>query len=100
MNSTPARWSEEKQKDLQALLSGMWAEDEWVIQPHRKDGKPHKHHYHFVCSSPFLNIELKYAFWQKFERGEWKLESNTSQRIYFLHHFVNWLNEIAPHGLS
>jgi len=96
MSGDVAHWSEKKQKDLHAHLKGMWALDVWEIPSRPNIKRPYTHHYRFTCLSPSLNMELKYAYWQKLERKEWNLGANNSQRVYFLHVLIAWLNEVAP----
>ena len=72
-------WSEEKLQDLNAQLVGSWAQDEWnLAQCPLEERAPRSYKLRFNCVSPSLKTELKYACWQKFQRGEWMAKSSKS----------------------
>ena len=50
--------------------------------------------WHFSFTSLSLKIEIKYALWQKFERGEWKQDANMDYVRRSLIHLVQWLNQM------
>ncbi len=79
MDASAIEWSEEKQKNLQEQLTGFWTEDSWGF--HLKDGKPQRF-LHFTVTSPSLKIELKYAFWRKFDSGEWKKTGQIARQLH------------------
>lgn len=98
MQPTPqlqlVHWTPEKQQRLQEQLVGFWAEDTWRF-PHR-DKKRGQRSLHFLLVSPSLNIEFKYAVWQKFARGQRKLESNQDSLCTHLTWLMQWFNQVAP----
>lgn len=94
-----ALWSESKQCDLLAQLQGFWAQDEWEMSlcP-LVDQSTYTIPFHlilrFACGSPRLSGEIKYVFWQKFQKGEWRAQ--TWRQHVFLHRLTAWLTHIAP----
>lgn len=98
--ATPSTlWSESKQCALGAQLQGFWAQDEWALSlcP-LVDQSTYKFPFHlklrFACGSPKLSSEIKYVFWQKFQKGEWRVQ--TWRQHGFLHRLTAWLEHIAP----
>jgi len=96
-------WSESKQQHLHVQLVGFWAADEWNLKqcPLVNNGSeaPYTKTLRFSCTSQALNLELKYTFWQKFTKGEWRTSCNWPLDTY-LKLLVSWLNHIAPTGRS
>lgn len=97
MDASAVQWSEEKRKTLQEQLTGSWAEDTWIF--YTKDGK-YWRSLQFNVSSPSLKIELKYAFWRKFDSGEWNAAVKSSRQIHEARHVIAWLDQVAPQGQS
>ncbi|MDP9371489.1 MAG: hypothetical protein M3Q65_03340, partial [Chloroflexota bacterium] len=94
------RWSPEKQAALGARLTGRWAEDVWSFPAVRRDRGPITLHFKFTCRSAGLNLELKYALWRKFDRGQWQLAFNDQSMPNILAHLVRWLDATAPEARS
>ncbi len=101
MSTEPAvNWTPEKQAGLVALLTGRWEEDVWSFPSVRRGRGPVTLRFRFVCRSAGLNLELKYALWRKFDRGEWQLDFNDQSMPNVLAHLVRWLDETAPEAGS
>jgi integrase len=100
MSYDGAVWWEERQQDLRALLIGTWADDVWLFDRPRSNGPltkgkaRGKARWCFTCTSPALNIELKYACWSKIESGMWRRVDVYLCRS--LRHICAWLNVVAP----
>jgi integrase/recombinase XerD len=97
MDARAIEWSEEKQKNFQDQLIGSWAEDTWILTS--RDGK-HRRSLQFNVTSPFLKIELKYAFWRKFESGEWSTTGQIARQLHEAKQVIAWLDQVAPEGKS
>jgi len=75
-----ALWSESKQRTLREHLQGFWAQDEWKMYlcP-LVDQSTYAIPFHltlrFASGSPRLSDEIKYVFWQKFQKGEWHVQT-------------------------
>lgn len=100
----PGLWTEERHQNLEDLLIGFWAQGEWdmaecplVPAANFPEGTMFQK-LKFDCVSPSINIELKYACWQKFERGEWSLKTQTHQVL--VRRIIAWLNHIHSSGTS
>ncbi|MBD2123418.1 site-specific integrase [Trichocoleus sp. FACHB-262] len=100
-------WSETKQKNLASKLGDFWARDEWKlsecpIKPEglvlpKKFGADKK--LQFQIFSPSVNTEIKYAYCQKLQKGEWSF-ATVWGRSHVLEHLTDWLNLVAPHITS
>jgi integrase/recombinase XerD len=97
MDTSAIRWSEEKRRNLQEQLTGSWAEDTWRFTS--RDGK-HRRSLHFDVRSPFLKIELKYAFWHKFESGEWSMTGHIARQLHEAKQVISWVDQVAANGIS
>jgi integrase len=97
MDASAIQWSEEKQKNFQDQLISSWAEDTWIFTS--QDGK-HRRSLHFNVTSPFLKIELKYAFWRKFDSGEWSMTGQIARQLHEASQVISWVNQVAPDGIS
>ncbi len=97
MDARAVQWSEEKQKTLQEQLTGSWAKDTWVF--YTQDGK-YWRSLVFNITSPSLKIELKYAFWRKFDSGEWNAAGKLPRQLHEARHVITWLNQAAPEAQS
>lgn len=97
-------WSAEQQHRLQEQLTGSWNEDTWVLPlpaPLAAGRRRRAYHLHFRCTSPGLNLELKYALWRQFDSGAWNLHSQRMLTIEaHLAYIVRWLNVVAPQAPS
>ncbi|GLV61166.1 hypothetical protein KDH_79820 [Dictyobacter sp. S3.2.2.5] len=93
--SEECRWSVEKQCSLQKQLVGMWSEDVWIL----KNPTRGTQYFRFLLTSTSLNTELKYAYWYKFDSGQWtwKEGGNQTRIRCFLNTFVQWLNAVLTH---
>src|SRR5258708_13319884 len=108
MSAEALLWSETKQHSLQEQLSGFWLQDEWhmdecplSIKKPRKAPHPNRafrRKIRLQCTSPALTIEVKYACWQKFARGEWLPQAE--MYAYHIPRLIEWLNHMAPSGSS
>ena len=105
MSLDRASWSESKQFQLGQQLTGFWERDEWDFAErpltHETIDASHKSRppvLRFTCLSPALNIELKYACWQKFASGAWSPQ--LGHYGLFLQRTIAWLNQTAPHRAS
>lgn len=108
MSAAAPSWSALQQLHLQEQIVGFWAQDEWNMDecplPPSRRKKPlnparaSQRKLHFHGLAPSLSVELKYACWQKFARGDWAPHSE----LYGLHiaRIVNWLKQVAPVGAS
>ncbi len=94
MNSEPVQWSEEKQKALQELLVGSWAEDTWIFTPSNR--KRSTRYLRFMLSSPSLKTEVKYAIWKKFDTGRCKINADHGEFVTSLTLLMEWLNHYTP----
>jgi integrase len=96
MESPYVQWSEEKLKYLEKQLIHMWAEDVWIFF----NPSAPKRHYHqylrFNLTSPSLKIEVKYAIWNKFDRGTMKMSSDKRCIQAELRWVIEWLNLFDP----
>ncbi|HEY1348991.1 MAG TPA: hypothetical protein VGF67_05130 [Ktedonobacteraceae bacterium] len=99
MNIEPACWSEAKQKHLGEYLSGLFADDAWEVGAQVRRGKSYSLFLRFPLVSSPLKIEMKYAWWRKFEQGEWAL-GRKSVRDWECACICQWLNSTAPAALS
>lgn len=78
---------------------GFWAADDWDMRDCPLlglTGSVKNRRFRFDCRSAPLNLELKYACWQKFLRGEWV----TSSRNNSVHSLIRWLNDLRPKQAS
>jgi len=94
MNNEPVQWSEEKQKSLQDLLVGRWAEDIWIFTPSNEKRRPS--YLRFTLNSPSLKAEIKYALWNKFDTGRRKINARHDDLIAGLSLIMEWLNHYTP----
>jgi integrase/recombinase XerD len=108
MSTEALLWSETKQQDLQEQLSGFWLQDEWnmdecplTVKKPKKTPDPKRFFRRKIrlqCTSSALTLEIKYACWQKFARGEWLPQAE--MYAYHLPRLIEWLNHVAPSGSS
>lgn len=92
-------WSKEQQRHLQGCLNDFWSQDIWSLSrcPLVRAETSGLRKFRFTCVSAGLNTELKYACWQKFERGDWALTASTTGKYANrVHHLIKWLNTTAP----
>lgn len=94
-----ALWSESKQRLLLAQLEGFWAQDEWEMShcpvvDQSSYAIPFHLRLRFACGSSSLSGEIKYVFWQKFQKREWRAQ--TWRQHVYLHRLTAWLEHIAP----
>src|SRR5260370_36680039 len=88
---------EAKQHSIRTQLVGYRAQDEWILKncpPLVGKTEPRAGTLRFACTSPALNIELKYVFWQKFTNGTWSTRSWSLTTN--LNRLVSWLNHVSP----
>lgn len=97
MDASAIQWSEEKQKNLQEQLLGSWTEDTWRFTS--QNGKHHRS-LHFSVTSPFLKIELQYAFWCKFDSGEWCMTGQIARQLHEAKQVISWVDQASPNGIS
>ncbi|MEM6402772.1 MAG: tyrosine-type recombinase/integrase [Cyanobacteria bacterium P01_D01_bin.116] len=87
----------ENYNKLKSELRGFWAEDIWDMSkcPIEKVELGHnKYRYiKFNCSNHYVNNEIKYAYWNKFENGNWKIKS-FSHYSCPLNTINTWLNSL------
>jgi integrase len=99
MTGVALLWSAAKQQALQEQLVGFWAADQWDLVdfpvPLRRVRKKSRY-LRFTCRSAPLNLELKYACWQKFISRQW----NTLWVSPFIHTLIRWLNDLDPPDAS
>lgn len=90
-------WSEDKQLRLQAHLTGMWADDRWLIPGTNEKGDQVQRPLCFVFANPSLKSEFKYALWYQWSQGPWPKYTLRGQRelLRGLRHLVVWLQEMA-----
>ena len=90
-------WSEEKRARLQAQLTGMWAEDSWVLMGTNDRGNQVQHVFHVALLNSSLAIEVKYALWYQWTcRGGLKQVPRSQRRLlYQSRNLVAWLNQVA-----
>lgn len=103
MGSEAITWSKEQQQRLQDILNEFWAQDVWELShcPLVPEGTTGLRKFRFTSKSPALNTELKYACWQKFERGDWVLTPTaTGKYANRVHHLIEWLNNVASTARS
>ena len=108
MSTEAFLWSETKQQNLREQLVSFWLEDEWnmdecplAIKEPKKTPNPTRAFRRKICiqcTSSALAIEMKYACWQKFARGEWLPQAEGY--AYHIPRLVAWLNHVAPTGSS
>jgi len=108
MHAEALLWSDTKQHWMRDQLIGFWYQDEWNMDqcplPRKKTtavldpARAFRRKIRFQCVSPSLAVELKYACWQKFFRGEWAPQAE--MYAYHIPRLVAWLNYAAPHGVS
>jgi integrase len=84
------KWSIEKQAHLQEHLTGLWAEDDWILTP--TNPKRDRCHLRFMITSPPLKAEVKYAVWRKFDSGQWKMNTDQKALRRELAFIIQWLN--------
>jgi integrase len=106
MTELQIQWTRTRQDELLSKVQGYWAEDVWIFGDCPiQTGGIKKGHFsltkanRFTCRSHSLNMELKYVFWQKIERGEWKTSScwKNGQHLAKLCKFIN---AVAPNTNS
>lgn len=108
MSAEALLWSETKQQGLREQLVGFWLEDEWnmdecplTLKKPKKAPDPNRafrRKIRIQCTSPSLTLEVKYACWQKFARGEWQPQAE--MYAYHIPRLIKWLNHVAPSGSS
>lgn len=84
--------------DLASQLSGYWALDNWRILDCPIDDGCSEYKgmtIHFTCQSPTIQVELKYACWQKLVRQEWKTKTLWS-KAKDIKRLGEWLNAKLP----
>lgn len=90
-------WRESKQQDLENQLTEFWSGDIWDIKKCPLNKKQYKSRvYQFIqfdCISKSLNIELKYACWQKLERKEWSI-GTLWKKASDIENIADWLNSL------
>ncbi len=96
VNAASLKLSKSKQKELESLLVGYWAQDTWKfgecpVQDGCKDYS-YDRAIKFTCSSSTLNSELKYGCWQKLERGDWKTNTLWG-KVGNIRDICNWINQ-------
>jgi integrase/recombinase XerD len=104
MSAEALLWSETKQQRLREQLIDFWLQDEWNMDecplnikkpktlPNPK--RAFRRKICLRCLSPALTIEVKYACWQKFARGDWLPQAE--MYAYHIPRFVAWLDHVAP----
>ncbi len=91
---TPMGWSAQRQTELIDQLTGFWAQDEWDMKEcPLLETATVRYRIRFTCRFNPINQELKYAVWQKFERGEWNPQYR--KRVPQLKVLMDWLNTSA-----
>ncbi|MHB1957233.1 MAG: tyrosine-type recombinase/integrase, partial [Sulfobacillus sp.] len=89
-----AVWSAQRQRELINQLTGFWAQEEWDMRDcPLLDGQSVGYRIRFTCRFTPINHELKYAVWQKFQRGEWAPQY--ASRAHQLQVLMDWLNTSA-----
>ena len=92
-------WSREQRCHLQGCLNDFWSQDVWSLSrcPLVRAATSGLRKFRFTCVSAGLKTELKYACWQKFERGDWALTASTTGKYANrVHHLIKWLSTTAP----
>lgn len=90
----PGVWSAQRQTELIDQLTGFWAQDEWDMREcSLLETATVRYRIRFTCRFNPINQELKYAVWQKFERGEWNPQYR--KRVPQLKVLMDWLNTSA-----
>ncbi len=91
------QWSEEKLRQLEEQLTGVWAEDAWPMTVRGTNGQPVQRFFQFTFASRGLNVEFKYALWYRFEKEEKSQTRLGKHTLYYaLLHLRRWLNQVAP----
>jgi integrase len=89
-------WSAERQQQLQQQLVGMWRAEVWTLPALTRTDQPSSRSFSFEGLSPGLQTELKYALWQKYTQGAWKLPCRDSGQFGHLRLLIAWLAQVAP----
>ncbi len=98
MSTEAIIWTETKLQVLQKQLQGFWEQDEWNLSEcPLTNEEPSLRTLRFTCTSPSLNLELKYAYWKKMASGAWSMKNGS---VTFLAVFIAWLNQVAPQERS
>ena|SRR5436305_9854635 len=89
-------WSEEKQRRLQACLTGMWAEDLWQVKSINEKGDHVQRTLCFPDVNASLKNEFKYAVWYQWNQGTWQRYHKRGQRevLYSLRYLGLWLQAL------
>lgn len=101
MKQIQIQWTRTRQEEVLSRIVGYWAADVWLfgdcpIQSGKCGNgyaltKPNR----FTCIWELLNLEMKYACWQKLERGEWTTNTCWKQGQH-LKKLCDFINEITP----
>jgi len=98
MTPKPTTTPAPQNPDLSGKLSGFWAEDEWEFRYCPIDDGCSDYQgkiVYFVCTSPTLRVEMKYACWQKLVRQEWKTKTLWA-KARDIKLMGQWLNHALP----
>lgn len=100
MNQEPTHlflWSEEKQLRLHTSLSGMWAQDSWLVESIDWKNRPVPRTLCFTFPNDALKQEFKYAVWFQWTQGLWhRYHKRGQQRVlHSLRYLVTWLTDMG-----
>lgn len=82
---------------LASELQGFWVEDTWDMAecPIEQVELGHRKYRYikFQCSSQYINTEIKYGFWKKFESRDWGIKG-FGRYAGLLNNITFWLNSL------